>query len=235
MTTKPIDTTKIEIQPDEEYKPKSDTSRKEKLDMLKKIETPFIILGAGLLGFVLVYVFIRVISGNTGSAPNEAMLEERVAAIEKKIEPFLSASGSGMQPPMELTERIDKLEAAMTLKMNVLEKKVEDLTSQRMGMPNSSQLSSVSAKEEVSANPVEENSAEAESAAPVVPKAVKKHKQAPKTAKKGGGSAVYHKVAKGDTLFSISRKYKQSVKTLLELNHMKEGDPIKIDQKLIVK
>lgn len=44
----------------------------------------------------------------------------------------------------------------------------------------------------------------------------------------------YHKVTQGDTLYSISRKYGISVNEIRRLNNLKQNQPIKPGQKLLV-
>lgn len=48
-------------------------------------------------------------------------------------------------------------------------------------------------------------------------------------------SKTYHTVQKGDTLYSISRKYSTTVKKLCELNGIKENSILSINQKIQVK
>ena len=44
----------------------------------------------------------------------------------------------------------------------------------------------------------------------------------------------YHKVVRGDTLYSISKKYNLSVDEIRKLNNLSDGKPIQPGQKLMV-
>jgi len=70
------------------------------------------------------------------------------------------------------------------------------------------------------------------------PKAVtapqSKPQSKPQKAVNGGGSA-YHTVAKGDTLYNISKKYNTTVDKLRAMNKMTMQDSIIIGQKIVVK
>ena len=47
--------------------------------------------------------------------------------------------------------------------------------------------------------------------------------------------ALYHEVVAGDTLYSISRRYRLTVEELLRLNHLKPGEVIHPKQRLLVR
>lgn len=48
----------------------------------------------------------------------------------------------------------------------------------------------------------------------------------------GPAPAGFYKVSQGDTLYSIARKYRQTVPALVRLNGLKDADDIKVDQLL---
>jgi LysM repeat protein len=47
--------------------------------------------------------------------------------------------------------------------------------------------------------------------------------------------AIYHEVAAGETLYSISRRYRLTVEELLRLNRLKPGEVIRPKQRLLVR
>jgi LysM repeat protein len=69
----------------------------------------------------------------------------------------------------------------------------------------------------------------------LAPKAAKTSTSGAKSGAKKPKKATYHRVKKGETLYSISKRYQTSVETIRQLNKMGPSDPIYPDQKLLVR
>lgn len=179
--------------------------------LLKKNEFALIILGALLLTIIIFFVFFR--SSDSGNEPfkkttsNNATiidLEKRIKTIEqalqlKEEESGLKNNSTADQSSMtdSVRDRVARLETAFSVKFDsVLERmgKIENSISELKNRP----VSTVAAKPAASI------------VSPPVKKAVKKEKKAP----------MFHTVKKGDTLYSISKKYNTSIAALRKLNHL---------------
>lgn len=232
-----VDPSKIKIRPDEDYKPKMDASKSSKKKIFKKVETPFIIFGAGLLGFILVYLFLTAVTGVSGRSIEKNELADRVLLLEKKLASIDPESGSPGSSPdtKELVERFDKFEATVSLKLNVMEKKFEDLWDKKSKTKSSLEFSkpekSISALNE-KINPEPANAVKKEEVSAQSEKEKKRVSLLKKTEK---NEPVYHEVKKGQTFYSISRTYSLTVQELLDLNRLKNGATIYPGQKLLVK
>ena len=115
-----------------------------------------------------------------------------------------------------LNDRVTRLETAFLVKfesmvdrMNSLEKKISGLVSK----------------------PVPDASPKKPTVTPAVP--VKKPET--KTAKKTKKEVIFHTVQKGETLYSISKKYNTTVLALRKLNKLKENDKIYPGSNIIIR
>lgn len=217
-----FDTANIEIEPDKEQrvgkKKKTITPVSAKPKRFGKVEMPFVILGIGLFVFLTVYVGFSIMSGGgeTSGVKTDA-LGTRLSNLEARISQLHAADGSFAENTADMTDitkRLDRLEATVSLKLNVMEKKIAELSA-------SSQA--------VSQNIVTHSpKPTAKTAPPAQPKQTKK---APATPAK----PVYHTIRKGETFYSISRKYGLTVEKLQQMNNLKKGETIYPGQKLLVK
>ncbi|MBU0995252.1 MAG: LysM peptidoglycan-binding domain-containing protein [Proteobacteria bacterium] len=218
-----FDTANIKISPDDDQ---STSTKKKSLaahlknksaaGIFSKIETPFILLGIGLIAFVAVYIGSSFISGGKSGGGVTGNIEERMAHLEEQVN-RLSASGAIIYDNThnldDIVSRLDRVEATVALKLSVIEKKLEQIK-----------------PEQISGNVVPEVSQKkvlSPSATPTPPTAEKKTTAISKV--------VYHTIKKGETFYSISKKYDVAVETLQKMNNLKKGDTIYPGQRLIVK
>jgi LysM repeat protein len=178
---------------------------------VKRSVKPVLIAGAGLL--VAVIVVLMFLSGSPKSGEREQVknLEGRIKAVEEKLAK-LEWLDTGMarldrkeKEIASLSERILQLEASLNRKVD---------------QPSKEQAKSAP-------KPPEPAPAKAESASPKAEAAAPKQPPAPAKTK-------LHTVQKGETLYSISRKYDLSVDQLAKLNKISMKDPIKPGQQLAV-
>jgi LysM repeat protein len=220
--------------------PESDDQEKS-ASFLKKGDFSMIFIGAGIITVVVFLMLFwsdkdkGIDSGNSKVANVEVQaLKDRVQALEFLVENLEKNSSStalstSSTPSIDSYKaRVERVEAALSMKfdlvtarLSVLEKKVEDFE----------RISRVTAK----ANPVSKAAA-----TPPVKRAVAKQepkKPAPKKSEpqKPGTDTVTHTVKKGETLYSISRRYNTSVAKLRVLNKLSEKTDIFPGDTLVVK
>lgn len=186
-----------------------DSEKKLGASLLKKNEFTLIVFGALLLTLIVFFLFFRS-SGSktepvtqTASGDSFATLEKRITDLEQAIAGLqakgLTAPGDSTEksPAMDLVkDRVTRLETAFSVKFDSL--------IDRMGAIEKS----ISLLKSPPAGTVIKTMQP--TATPPVKKAVKKQKDA----------AMFHTVEKGETLYSISKKYKTSVASLRKLNNL---------------
>lgn len=211
----------------------------------KRNEYAYIFLGAALLSIVIVFFFFRparnapeqspptagVASSSADSSAVQAF-EKRVAHIESLLadkvaaDPaYIDTSGTAQnseQGKVDLQvaeQRLSKLEAAFEVKfdsladrMNRLEKQISSLE-QKLNRTASSVSAAPPAKPVSTAEPAAE---------------VKKSRSTKK-------EAIFHTVKKGETLYSISKKYKTTVAQLRKLNRLAEDADIYPGNNILVR
>jgi len=185
------------------------------LSLLKKNEFAIILMGALLLTLIVFFFFFRTSDPVPPSVPeNQSVLpisdlESRMEKIEQAFQiRETSASPDGGSELKEkaginpLEERVARLETAFSVKMDSMIERIGKIEK------NITQLAVKS------------------DASPEVPEA-KPRPAAPgpekKTVKK---DPIFHTVQKGETLFSISRKYNTSVETLRKINNLSKDAAI---------
>ncbi len=188
------------------------------LSLFKKNEFAMILMGALLLTLIVFFFFFRTSDPVSQAVPENGSvlpisdLESRVEKIEQALEiqgiSALSEDGSALKEKVginPLEERVARLETAFSVKM--------DSMVERMGKIEKN-ISQLSAKQDTSAQ------APATKTGPVVPAPEKK------TVTKEKKDPIFHTVQKGETLFSISRKYRISVETLKKINNLSNDTTI---------
>jgi len=195
-----------------------DGEKKPDTSLLKKNEFSMILIGALLLTLIVFFFFFRTSDSVHQSAPANSSsalspdLENRIEKLEQTLQSIgpsnlpestgTTKEKAGTNP---LEERVARLETAFSVKtesmlerMGKIEKHIAQLTAKLDVIPDTS-------------------GSKPESAV-VAPekKIVKKEKKDP----------IFHTVQKGETLFSISRKYKTSVEALKKLNNMSNDTAI---------
>jgi LysM repeat protein len=195
----------------------------------KKNEFALILLGASLLTVIIFFVFFRSSQepAPSGAAQSKAAasfesLESRVAGLEATLQSPDKNANPGNTPNaadlVDLTNRVTRLEAAFQLKVDSLIERMGSLENK---------IASAPAVTPIAPKPLqsvaEQKSAPAQKAP--VKKAVKKENKAP----------IFHTVTKGETLYSISKKYKTTVPVLRKLNNLSEKDKIFPGNNIIVR
>ncbi|OGR14541.1 MAG: hypothetical protein A2277_17875 [Desulfobacterales bacterium RIFOXYA12_FULL_46_15] len=206
-------TNKKKLSEIQEGEKKTDTS------LLKKNEFTMILMGALVLTLIVFFFFFRTSTPDSQPVPaNQAdtsspelenrieKMEQTLQSLEKSASPEIGGTPkekSGISP---LEERVARLETAFSVKM--------DSMVERMGKIEK-HIAQLAAKQDIPPESAGAKQAPAAASAPEK-KIVKKEKTDP----------IFHTVQKGETLFSISRKYKTSVETLKKLNNMSKETAI---------
>jgi LysM repeat protein len=188
----------------------------EKKTFWKKIsgrtETPFVLMGMGLVLVIAVFfAFLLRGKGGAGGLDSDALsdrirgIEEKVGSMEAAVEDF-STLQEDVESIKKAVLRLDNADASMSARVQRL---AEDLTSVQKEMAGIEKSLS--------------NGARALSPSPGTEKA------------QTVSQAVYHEVAKGDTLYSIGRRYGVGVDVIRKLNGLSGRDSIHPGQKLKVK
>ena len=193
-------------------------SKEKKFDasLIKKNEFAVILLGALLLTVIIFFVFFRSSEPKTDSRKQPmagtsfAELEKRIEQIEntlqiqyKSCDPgSVNKKRSGVDP---LKERVTRLETAFSVKFDSLVEQMEKLERNMMAL-----------KKKSASAPAPQKKTVAKKSAPPVKKTMTKSKKA----------SMFHTVQKGETLYSISKKYNTTVSALRKLNNFSEKTKI---------
>lgn len=205
-------TNKKKLSEIQEGEKKTDTT------LLKKNEFTMILMGALILTLIVFFFFFRTSTPDSQPVPANQVItsspdlenriekmEQTLHALEKSTSPEIGGTSkekSGISP---LEERVARLETAFSVKM--------DSMVERMGRTEK-HIAQLTAKPE--ATPDAAGAKPVPAATAPEKKIIKKEKTDP----------IFHTVQKGETLFSISRKYKTSVDTLKKLNNMSKDTAI---------
>lgn len=188
--------------------------------LLKKNEFTLIIVGALVATVIVFFVFFKssgpsnsgssnkegVLVSSTGGASGSLVeLEKRMMAIEAVLERISTPGPGGVAPgtPAELPhlqQKVQRLETSVSVKFDSLIGRMGKLEKQVRALKLKPRVRPVKSKAVTKKSPK---------------KIIKKSTVS--TEKK---SAMFHTVKKGETLWSISQKYKTSVATLRKLNKM---------------
>lgn len=188
----------------------------EKKTLWKKIlgrtETPFVILGIGLLLVIVIFFAIYPRGESQNALPDSGAISERLQQIEEKIagmETTLQgaiALQQDMEPVKKAVLRLDTTDASISTRLDGMDKILTSLEKEMLEI-----------KKKTSADTKTQ-------AAPTQAKTEKTTSQ-----------TVYYEVQKGDTLYGISRRYGVGVDTIRKLNGLSDQDAIQPGQKLKVK
>lgn len=188
----------------------------EKKSIWKKIlgrtETPFVLMGIGLVLVIVVFYAIYpretaqdVLLDNDAISNRLQQIEEKISSMEAALE-GIGALQQDMEPMKKAILRLDSTDASILTGMDSMS---EQLASLRKEMDEIQKTPSAETKP-----PAASTRAETEETV---------------------SQAVYHEVQKGDTLYSIGRRYGVSVEAIRKLNSLTEQDAILPGQKLKVK
>ncbi len=208
--------------------------------LLKKNEFTLIIAGALVVTVLVFFLFFR--SSGTDSATetgNEKStvtmegqgLEKRISALEVSLTRMASFSPDaeeGATSPKDLTaleQRISRLETAVTLKLDSMIARMGKME-KRMGS-----LKTASARKAAPVAKVTKKTTAIPEKAPVKKKTV----QPKKTTTPAKKASLFHTVKKGETIWSISQKYKTSVAAIRKLNNLSSQDKIYPGNNILVR
>jgi len=196
-----------------------DSKKKIEPSHLKKNEFALILFGALLLTVIIFFIFFRSSDIRTEtvktniSGSSVADLEKRVVALEYVLETLenegQTSIGSGSGAAMGIgpvKERVASLETAFSVKFDSMLKRMEIIEKRISGFKKKS-VTTVKSKPAKSATPAKQE------------------------IKKG----LFHTIKKGETLYSISKKYNTDVKTIRKLNKLSVNAPIFQGNKILVR
>jgi len=182
-------------------------------NLFKKNQTPFILIGGGVVVLIALMVVVFSGSGDKGDAVQLSVLESKTIRLENRIVALEGAgqkkaeSGKQDKEIARLNQRLQRLEAFIAKRMNAMGKELADLKK----IP----------------------------AVPSRPKkvAIKKKAATKKIsgASTGGKEALYHEVRAGENLYRIGLRYGLKADELLRLNNLEPGTTIQVGQKLKVR
>jgi LysM repeat protein len=181
----------------------------------------WVVLAVAVLGLIIVLLLPRLQS--SGGEEHLLALETRIEALEQQLMKFdsvdenVSRIWEQAKSFEQFKERFERTDASTSLRMDHL----------------ATSLSAVQQRVEK----LEKAAAAPKATAAPKPTAAKPAATAPKagdTAAKPTAKARYHTVVKGDTLFSVGRKYGLKVDQLLRINKLPEDTIIKPGQRLRV-
>jgi hypothetical protein len=189
--------------------------------LLKKNEFALIIAGALVVTVIVFFVFFRSSEPEPQALPDVAKTDiagGSLVGLEKRIEEMASvlerlqadgADGSGRSTLSEkgvLEEKVQRLETALTVKFDSLTERMGRLEKQVNTLDQT-----------FSVQPAPETAAAPATSPQKAPVQTLVKKQPVKSETK---VSMFHTVQKGETLWSIAKKYKTSVANLRKLNKM---------------
>lgn len=184
----------------------------------------WVVLAVAVLGLIIILILPRV--QPSGSEEQLLALETRIEALEQQLTKFdsvdenVSRIWEQAKSFEQFKERFERTDASTSLRMDHLatslsavQKRVEKL-------------------EKGGRKPAAGPAPKATTSAPKTPQAGVAMPSSPKA--KATIGAKYHTIVKGDTLYSVGRKYGLNVDQLLKINHLPKDTVIKPGQRLRV-
>jgi LysM repeat protein len=180
----------------------------------------WIVLGVAVLGLILILMLPRV--QPSGGEEQLLALETRIEALEQQLAKFDSVDDNvsriweQAKSFEQFKERFERTDASTSLRMDHLATSLSAVQNRLEKLEKSRTTAAAAAK---SKPPVNKDVSGAPKTSPTT-------KSAPQDA--------YHTVTKGDTLYSVGRKYGLKVDELLKINHLPADTVIKPGQRLRV-
>ena len=215
--------------------------------LLKKNEFTMILVAALVVTALVFFFFFTGPSTNEsnksgtvstqGQAPVVPGFEDRISALEISLAKIASASEqsetqAASRAVSDLDERMTRVESAVNLKLDTLIERVNKLEGRLSNLavapPTPAPKPVVKPKPEI------KKKATVQVTPPVPEKKVQVVKKKVQTSKPQKTSQ-FHTVQKGETLWSISQKYKTNVATIRRLNNLTPEDKIYVGTNLLVK
>lgn len=212
----------------------------------KKNEFNVILIGALIVTVLVFFLFFRSpvpeekVEAQIADVPETAMpdvsgLEKRISELEVLFSRLASSSGglnTGNKSGglWELDQRVTRLERSLTLKLDAVQEQLSKLENRVAAVKKASvsTAKAVSMVPEPVKKPVKKVVASPETI-PVKKRTVAAKKPVKKKAN------TFHIVQKGETLWSISQKYKTTVAKIRQLNNLSDQDKIYLGSRIIVK
>ena len=179
---------------------------------------PYLFIGAGVVALVLLVMILFPGGGSRELEEKLTLLSGRLDQMEQKLT-AMEAAGKGTAESQSQLDRLDKSILRMDGVDAALISRLDSMAGELASLRREASAVKV-------AKPAEKP-APAPAAPVPAPKAA-----APKPSKV---EPVYHTVAAGETLFSISRRYSVSVDAIRSLNGLTDKSSIQTGQKLKVK
>lgn len=216
--------------------------------ILNRSETPFILLGAGLLIFILIFFLFVPRSGEEDVARKASLLEKRISPLEDKLARLEEKLAKLQTPAVDPTgkpekqaaceraiDRFESVEASLTMRV---EKMAQELERFKAEIAHSDKKPLANTKAGIA--PAIRSEKKPETASKTVTPTAPAEKK-PETASKAAVSSAVapakpglHEVRAGETLYRISKQYNLSVDELKRLNKLPDNASISTGQKLIV-
>nr|WP_321395870.1 LysM peptidoglycan-binding domain-containing protein [uncultured Desulfobacter sp.] len=214
--------------------------------LLKKNEFTMILIAALVVTALVFFFFFTGSSthesnksgsvSTKGQAPVAPGFEDRISALEISLAKIASASGqnetqSASRALSDLDERVTRVESAVNLKLDTLIERVNTLEGRLSKLAVAAQTPAP--KPVVKPKP-EIKKVDVQATPPVPEKKVQVVKKKVQTSTPNKTSQ-FHTVQKGETLWSISQKYKTNVAAIRRLNNLTPEDKIYVGTNLLVK
>ncbi len=202
---------KEEFFDEEQYSPWSDRQEGLKFGFFGKTRLLYILSGLAIIA--LISALIMLLGGGSGAISgqnNMAELEKRIRQLEKRLDNYAAIDEKvtriweQAKSFEKFKDRFDRSEASMSLRMDHLTMSLESMQKQ---VNDALHTSSVKLPPPPSSQAASEPSK---------------------------SKAQYHKVAAGDTLYSISKQYDVGLEELLRLNRMKPDTVIVPGQQVVI-
>lgn len=227
---------------DEPYSP---FAKKKSGKFVERTEIPFILMGAGLLVLIVLFIFFIPKTQKIDSKdlkPIESRLnalEERIGdleSVEKQTAPVGTREKASPANPVKYQQLEDWIKSNAEIISEII-KKIDAIKKEVHGLQ--AKGSTVAAKKKSKLQSQPESKPQPKTQLKTIPKPQAGPQLQPPPLKPanvvGTIKMTYHRVEKGETLYRISKKYGISVKKIQKLNDMKNSVLIHPGQELIVR
>lgn len=226
---------------EEQYSPWAERKEPLKSPALSKLNTA-VILPVIIIAALVIALLVVLWKGQTeeSSGPAIAALEEKLRLAQERLDKFeaidekVTRIWEQAKTFEQFKERFDRSEASSTLRMDHLTVNMEALQKQLSELRKSTApVVKVEAPPKTEAKPAKSEARPAQPEIKPDQPEIGVIQAEPKPVQKAAPSG-YHQVAAGETIYGISRKYKMSVKELLDANNLGTDAVLRIGQKLKV-
>lgn len=216
--------------------------------LLKKNELSIIFIGAGILTVVIFFIFFSPSGGkqnskvqrnstpdgeevSSKSSPDVTQLQKRIKSLESMVKEELAAgrnnsgedirkTGNQEQPAPETInsyrQRLERVETVLTVKLEAVNNRIDSLDNRMAEL--SDKIASLGS-----------------AAGPKEKKRVATAEEKEGVSGDNKEESMFHTVEKGDTLYSISRKYNVGLDKLRRMNSLDKDSAIYPGDNLVIK